>query len=279
MKEYVIHSWEELQEIIFRDIWDENLMRYRSDFIYRGVSDKDFDLVPKLNRICSHDLTLEESLLRNFKKYGYADLGNYHSFWQTVALGQHYGLPTRLLDWTYSPLVAAHFATENTDEYDKDGAITCLDFGKLNKQLPPSLREVLLKAGSKNFTIEMLEKSVEDFEKLKAQSDKPFALFFEPASISDRIVNQYALFSVVSDSSVLLSDILKDYDDLWFKIIIPKEVKLELRDKLDYINISERLIYPGLDGICKWITRRYSDLGPKYNKKRHVKGYHFSDIE
>ena len=279
MKEYVIHSWEELQEIIFRDIWDENLMRYRSDFIYRGVSDKDFDLVPKLNRICSHDLTLEESLLRNFKKCGYADLGNYHSFWQTVALGQHYGLPTRLLDWTYSPLVAAHFATENTDEYDKDGAITCLNFGRLNKQLPPALREVLMKAGSKNFTIEMLEKSVEDFEKLKAQSDKPFALFFEPASISDRIVNQYALFSVVSDSGVLLSEILKDYDDLWFKIIIPKEVKLELRDKLDYINISERLIYPGLDGICKWITRRYSDLGPKYNKTRHVTGYHFSEIE
>lgn len=274
MKEYIIHNWEELQEIIFKDIWDGNLMRYRSDFIYRGVSDKDFDLVPKLNRICAHDLKLEESLLRNFKKYGYADLGNYHSFWQTVALGQHHGLPTRLLDWTYSPLVAAHFATENTDEYDKDGAITCLDFGKLNKQLPAALRDVLKEAGSKNFTIEMLEKTVEDFNALKAQSDKPFALFFEPASISDRIVNQYALFSVVSDSSVLLSEILKDYDDLWFKIIIPKDVKLELRDKLDYINISERLIYPGLDGICKWITRRYSDLGPKYNAEHYLKNVH-----
>ena len=49
------------------------------------------------------------------------------------------------------------------------------------------------------------------------------------------------------------------------RIIIPKEVKLEIRDKLDYINISERMIYPGLSGICKWITRRYANLGPKYN--------------
>ena len=38
-------------------------------------------------------------------------------------------------------------------------------------------------------------------------------------------------------------------------------------DKLDYINISERMIYPGLDGICKWITRRYAALGPLYNSK------------
>ena len=46
-----------------------------------------------------------------------------------------------------------------------------------------------------------------------------------------------------------------------------REIKLEIRDKLDYINISERMIYPGLDGICKWITRRYSNLGPVYNRK------------
>ena len=39
-----------------------------------------------------------------------------------------------------------------------------------------------------------------------------------------------------------------------------------LIDKLDYINISERMIYPGLDGVCRWITRRYSALGPQYNR-------------
>ena len=49
------------------------------------------------------------------------------------------------------------------------------------------------------------------------------------------------------------------------RLIIKKEAKLEIRDKLDYINISERMIYPGLDGICKWIARRYAPLGPIYN--------------
>jgi hypothetical protein len=81
----------------------------------------------------------------------------------------------------------------------------------------------------------------------------------------DRIANQYALFSVVSDPRVLLSDILEAQQIACTKIIIPKEVKLEIRDKLDYVNISERMIYPGLDGVCRWITRQYSALGPRYN--------------
>ena len=37
-----------------------------------------------------------------------------------------------------------------------------------------------------------------------------------------------------------------------------------------YINISERMIYPGLDGICRWIARRYAPLGPRYNAE-HAK--------
>ena len=71
----------------------------------------------------------------------------------------------------------------------------------------------------------------------------------------------------MSDSSVLLSDWIKEKNIECKRIIIPKEVKLEIRDKLDYINISERMIYPGLDGVCKWITRRYAALGPMYNRK------------
>ena len=268
MKDVIVQNWEELQEIIFRDVWDEKLMRYRSNFVYRGASDKQLSLMPKLNWVCQHNIDLESSLLRNFKKYAYADIGDNKSFWQMLSFAQHHGLPTRLLDWTYSPLVAAHFATEDITEYDKDGVIWCVDFVKLNDQLPSVLKEALKHQNSNSFTVEMLESYVSDFEKLKAQSDKPYVLFFEPASMLDRIANQYALFSVVSDANVTLADLLPKDSDIWFRIIIPKEVKLEIRDKLDYINISERLIYPGLDGICKWITRRYSDLGPKFNTRR-----------
>ncbi|MDD2591242.1 MAG: FRG domain-containing protein [Erysipelotrichaceae bacterium] len=265
MREYVVRNWDQLQAIIFRDVWQDDIKRYRANFIYRGVGDISYELLPKLNRVCNHNLELEDSLLRNFKKYAYADIADYQSFWQILTLAQHHGLPTRLLDWSYSPLVAAHFATEEIENYDKDGLIWCVDYEAIMQQLPSTLKDNLNETNSKLFSLDMLEKVAQNFDDLKKYSDKPYVIFFEPSSIHNRIINQYALFSVLSDSSTHLSDILDVYKQFCFKIIIPKEIKLEIRDKLDYINISERMIYPGLDGICKWITRKFSDLGPKYN--------------
>ena len=112
-------------------------------------------------------------------------------------------------------------------------------------------------------------KEVPELHRMSDISDNPYVLFFEPASMLDRIVNQYALFSVTSDPKVGISD-LPAGGECCVKYIIPREVKLEIRDKLDYVNISERMIYPGLDGICRWIARRYAPLGPRYNAE-HAK--------
>lgn len=267
MQEVIIHSWDELQKAVFDDVWDEKVMRYRDNCVYRGAADEKWDLVPSLNRVCAHDLSLESHVFRQFRKYGYAELAEYSGFWSLLPVAQHHGLPTRLLDWTYSPMVAAHFATEDTEFYDRDGVIWQLDLKQFKAQLPELLRMKLRESDSNIFTIGMLEKLIPDFDWMKTLSDEPYAVFFEPSSMIDRIVNQYALFSVMSDSSVLLSDWIKEKKIESKRIIIPKEVKLEIRDKLDYINISERMIYPGLDGVCKWITRRYAALGPKYNQK------------
>ena len=265
MKEIVVHSFEELQDIIFADCYDEKTMRYRNNYVYRGVGCATFGLISTLNRICSHELSLEKAILRSFAKYGYADIHQISSFWQLVAMGQHHGLPTRLLDWTYSPLVAAHFATEDISIYHEDGAIYCFDLSEVGDQLPASLRQAMIKNDTEVFTIAMLDAQIHDFDDMQKLQQKPYFLFYEPASGNDRIANQYALFGVCSDPHYSLEELMnrKEMHSL-YKIVIPKEVKLEIRDKLDYINVSERLIYPGLDGICRWITRRYADLGPRY---------------
>ena len=265
MKEITVHNWNELQSAIFDGVWDERILRYRDNKVYRGMSNRKWNLFPSLNRVCAHDLSLEKQMIRSFRKYGYADLKQVTSFWQVLAMAQQYGLPTRLLDWTYSPLVAAHFATEDQGKYDKDGVIWCVDVQKMNQQLPRPLREKLQRERGIIFTMEMLDSIGGNLDTLRALSATPYALFFEPASAVNRIANQYALFSVCSDPTVAINE-LPGVEDCFSRIIIPSAIKLEIRDKLDYINISERMIYPGLDGICKWITRRYAALGPMYNQ-------------
>ena len=272
MQETVIHSWDELQSAIFRGVWDKTIMRYRDNSVYRGMADKDWGLAPSLNRVWAHDLTLEKQLLRSLKKYGYADLQADATVWQILVIGQQFGLPTRLLDWTYSPLVAAHFATEDQSLYDSDGVIYCADVEGMNRRLPPVFQEKMQSEKCTVFTMDMMEHAAHSLDTLKELEvdGRPFALFFEPASVVDRIANQYALFSVVSDVNVSMDSLAEARNSLK-RIVIPAGVKLEIRDKLDYINISERMIYLGLEGICKWITRRYSDLGPRYNRPQGEK--------
>ena len=69
-----------------------------------------------------------------------------------------------------------------------------------------------------------------------------------------------------------LTEYLKSKPRFYKKIIIPAEMKWEIRDKLDQANISERVIYPGLTGISKWLKRWYSEK----DKSKHwkLKDYH-----
>src|SRR5207237_480825 len=57
---------------------------------------------------------------------------------------------------------------------------------------------------------------------------------------------------------VQLEDWLDDHPDLCSQLIIPSELKWELRDKLDQANVTERVLFPGLDGLSRWLKRYYS---------------------
>src|SRR5688500_10918911 len=73
---------------------------------------------------------LEGHILRNFRKYGHGAGFTEDSSWIWLARAQHYGLQTRLLDWTYSPLVALPFATVRPDKMHLDGAVWMVDHRK-----------------------------------------------------------------------------------------------------------------------------------------------------
>ncbi|WP_233555557.1 FRG domain-containing protein [Pontibacter oryzae] len=253
-----VKSWAELQSALFDHSWDDKINRFRSSYVYRGTWSHTFDLSTSIMRIGSRYDKLEPHLLRNFRKYAHGQPSPGDSTWNWLAVAQHHGLPTRLLDWTYSPYVALHFATENLDEYDKDGCVWCVNYVKSRDYLPAPLKHALQDEGSNVFTPEMLEPVSPSFKALKSFQEDDFVVFLEPPSLDARIVHQYALFSMMSDVRAELSCWLSKHPDLYFRVIIPKELKWEIRDKLDQANITERVLFPGLQGLSQWLKRHYT---------------------
>lgn len=254
----VVRSWAQLQRRLFDRSWDEDLKRFRSPCAYRGLPDKDYDLRSSLIRLGGPFRELEHHILRNFRKYAPPGTVTHESIWNWLAVAQHHGLPTRLLDWTWSPWVALHFATADVGRFDRDGVIWCLHIPSTHRLLPPALRKSIDAESSTVFTVEMLDKCCLDIAEFDSLSRKPFVVFIEPPSLDGRIVNQYAMFSMMSDSSAVMSEWLEQRPDLYWRIIIPASLKWEIRDKLDQANITERVLFPGLDGLTSWLRRHYS---------------------
>jgi hypothetical protein len=98
-------------------------------------------------------------------------------------------------------------------------------------------------------------------------------VFFEPPSIDDRIVNQFAFFSAMPSAEMALDQWLLQHPELFYRIIIPAELKWEVRDKLDQANITERVLFPGLDGLGRWLTRHYSPKAEQQMALRAVSSH------
>jgi hypothetical protein len=256
--EIVVESWDDLQIALFRDSWDGKINRYRSSYVYRGLWDKSFTLSTSLSRLGGSFSDLEHHLLRNFRKYAHSNAAPGPSVWNWLAVAQHHGLPTRLLDWTYSPYVALHFATANLEDFDKDGVIWCVNYVKSNQYLPSILHDALSDEGSNVFTPEMLEPVCSSLKELGAFQAEDFVVFLEPPSLDARIVHQFALFSMMSKPAADLQQWVTRLPDMYFKIIIPSKLKWEIRDKLDQANITERVLFPGLPGLSAWLKRHYT---------------------
>lgn len=139
----------------------------------------------------------------------------------------------------------------------------CIDYVRAHDRLPRDLRDALAREGANVFTTELLAEAVPRVDALEGE----LVLFVEPPSFGARIVNQYALFSVVSPAELQLDAWIGRHPDLVRKVVVPAQLKWEVRDKLDQANMTERVLFPGLDGISHWLARSYAPRPDLHNKR------------
>jgi hypothetical protein len=214
----------------FPDLCDLS-KRFRSGaWLFRGVSDTDYPLVPRIGR---GDLDLQyerhmfQAFCREVPAYTRREI---RSEWELLALAQHHGLPTRLMDWSENILVAAYFACRSRP--DRDGAIHVLD------------------------TV-----SVVDLHKSPFEMDR--VAKYRPHHVTSRITAQRGVLTIHPDPTepIPLGDSPRKAYRL-NKAVIPATSKARLRWDLSRFNVNSRSLFPELDGLASFLAWAYSDIDP-----------------
>lgn len=195
---------------------------------FRGQSNFEWGLIPKVGRAPYNNMP-EEFLFRQWKRraHSYLSNPNYNKTeWLTIA--QHYGLATRLLDWSHNPLVALFFAVN--DFSDIDGAFFVYVSNKFYSEI------------------------VDPF-KLKVDED---VILYSPITTSNRIANQFGYFTIhkYPEKDMLSSN----HSGKLLRYIIPKEIKQSIIFKLHHYGVNNLSIYPDLEGLAKhlnWFSENY----------------------
>jgi FRG domain len=197
-----------------------------SQFVYRGVADASYSLIPSVGRSKKYETHKEKNLFALFVKRAqlFQDLTGLTEF-DRLVLAQHHGMPTRLLDWTTSPLAAAYFAVAGKPKDEES------DFAIHYFRTEPT---------------DYVPSDVKDpFEVKEVQ-------FYLPSFVSARIAAQGGLFSVHPDPNQAWSDKrLK-------KRTISSNSRKSFQRRLHFLGVNSFRLFPGLDGLAKTLDWQYN---------------------
>lgn len=228
----------------------DNRYHHNEGFVYRGQADVSWSLRPSLARIAlaagldsREALDVERRITDEFKSrahlYAAPALllqgGSERDDLWWWSLMQHHGAPTRMLDWTRSPLVAVYFAA--ADGWDRDGVVWGFSH--------TSLRSAMEKAHSgcrAGFRLRM--------------HDAPENLsVIDPRIKSERLVAQQGLLAysdqILADHGSVLDNAPWDATRARQKYIIKASAKPAIVKQLGIMNITSAGLFPGIDGLCR----------------------------
>ncbi len=233
MREEDLNGWEDLCRLAYEN--------KNEKWIYRGVTRHYFELVPKIGRKdalgkrlgkrLKYTEAAERALLREFARQARPLVSSEpKNELEWMAVAQHHGLKTRLLDWTESIFVAAMFATERGLEIQKNL--------KKRTPVPPAIYGV---------------RNIPDAE--KDEYHDPFNIdqikLYRPPHISPRIAPQQALFTIHPDPEKKFdtTEIVK------WKLNINTTVYI--KSVLDTLGVSRAALFPGIDGLADALNWRH----------------------
>lgn len=216
---YEISSLNELQKIFV----SYKPIEHVGGWLYRGHSDESWPLIPKAGRPqfdCQDGSDWAMFSIWKDKAIAFTDLPENEL--ECLAIAQHHGLATRLLDWSNNPLIATYFSCK--DLPSKDGAIYVF--------YPDNLLE----------------------EEAFNYRDVTEVKQYIPRSIVTRILNQSGRFTYHPNPSkeIEFGELSHPFvGQKLKKILIPKEAKEHILDELNIYNINELSLFPDLDGLSR----------------------------
>ncbi len=204
--------------------------------IFRGEEDSDYSspLTPRVGRHGDPPPGREERLLEEFRRlaaYMVPEYSHMASDWEWLAVGQHHGLPTRLLDWSNSPLVALYFAIEDT-HLQCDAAVYA--FYRDSKV-------------SQRSTTDDEENPLGPFdERIRLHSYRPY--FTSP-----RMVAQEGQFTIHPEPSRSVLDAAAGSDRI-AKLILPASIRKSMRQGLYSFGVHRASLFPDSDGFARHVA-------------------------
>lgn len=225
------------------------------DFLwFRGHVRQSYTLLPSLlrdGRPAADIFERERRLLTRFRQRSlpFWPSGYPQNDWEHLFAMQHFGLPTRLLDWTENVFVAAHFALQFAGDDSDPPVVWCVDPVAWNRATP-----VLSEYGAQIHVLATSDDESEPYrpDASRRRNKSPVAIF--GTHNSARIVAQRGTFIVWGEDTRSLQDFAGESSASLWKLTLRGDADA-LRTELNKLGFSESMVFPELSALAVELSR------------------------